>query len=896
MMDNLLALPNGTVLVGDYRLERVLGAGGFGITYLAEELALNRKVAVKEYFPSEFAARDSASQVRHRSESDQQDYDWGLERFIAEAQTLARFDHANIVRVFRYFLANNTAYMVLQFEEGHSFRQWIDGQRRAPEQEALDGIVHPLLDALELIHTHDFLHRDIAADNIVIRRDGSPVLIDFGSARGEVATHTKTLSALVKPGYSPFEQYASNGKQQGPWTDIYALAATLYFAVTGARPPDSPTRITADEMVPATQAAKGKYRPTFLAAIDRALTLQIEGRPRSIAVWRRELFDAVAHPAVAPGSNATIRATRKIGAQAAPNLAWKKKPQPTAAAMPPARPPAARAPRSGGQVQKIAALGRARISAFANASREKAAVFGRVSALANASKEKAAVFGRAIGELPARGRDVGARIAAVRPRVPMPALPKFRKPTLPSPKAVWGRLRGKHDPSRARRSLIKALDEQVHRNLAPEPAAQPAKPPRQNAWRKLADWKARRLSKPAKPAASPLPRPPEKPKAAPKAELQAAPSAAPENLPRAVFQARVEAKPKKRSRLRRIGWVSGMALRLAAVLAFVSFVALQNRPAEKAATPTVAALSVATTPATSTQLELLKTFRGHRAAITSLAVSDDGTRIASTSQDGASVIWNPATGRQVRTLDPGKATVNAIDIAGNRLVMAQNDGQISLWNLKTGKRDRKFRQQKGPVHTAIFASKPSQVYSAGSDQPLRIWNTKRGSWRSLRGHKGSVTALAASPDGRNLVSGGSDKTVKLWDAKRGRVLKTLHGHGGTITAVAMAPSGKTFASGSEDESIRIFPDRGAGEIKTLYGHASAVTALTFSPNSRLLASASADHAVKLWNVETGELVHTFVGHTDAVSAVAFMPDGRSLVTASADKTVRIWQSQIAGYR
>ncbi|MEL6423518.1 MAG: serine/threonine protein kinase, partial [Pseudomonadota bacterium] len=110
-MDNLLALPNGTVLAGEYRIQRVLGAGGFGITYLAEELALHRKVAIKEYFPGEFAARDSASQVRHRSEANKSDYDWGLERFIEEAQTLARFDHANIVRVYRYFRANNTAYM-----------------------------------------------------------------------------------------------------------------------------------------------------------------------------------------------------------------------------------------------------------------------------------------------------------------------------------------------------------------------------------------------------------------------------------------------------------------------------------------------------------------------------------------------------------------------------------------------------------------------------------------------------------------------------------------------------------------------------------------------------------------------------------------------------------------
>ena len=289
-MTNLIALPSGTELVGDYRIERVLGAGGFGVTYLADEIALARMVTIKEYFPSDIAARDGGIDAAPRSQDCAGDYRWGLDRFIEEAQTLAKFDHRNIVRVYRYFRANNTGYMVLHFEEGQSLKGWLKGLGRAPRQKELDAIIAPLLDALELIHKSDFLHRDIAPDNIIIRKSGDPVLIDFGSARGEIASATKTVSALVKPGYSPYEQYAETSRQQGPWSDIYALAGTLYHAITGKRPPDAPSRMVKDELVSARDAALSSYRAGFLKAIDRALALNVEARPQSIAAWRGDLL------------------------------------------------------------------------------------------------------------------------------------------------------------------------------------------------------------------------------------------------------------------------------------------------------------------------------------------------------------------------------------------------------------------------------------------------------------------------------------------------------------------------------------------------------------------------------------------------------------------------------
>jgi len=242
---NLFALPEGTELIGEFRIKRVLGAGGFGITYLASETALARDVTIKEYFPLDYAARGASGDVVPRSSDSVNDYQWGLERFMEEAQTLARFTHPNIVRVYRCFRARDTGYMVLHFEEGGSFKAWLRQLQRAPRQGELDRIVAPLLDALDVVHAGNYLHRDIAPDNVIIRKDGEPVLIDFGSARGEIATHSKTVSALVKPGYSPYEQYATTGSSQGPWTDIYALGATLYHAIAGRTASSATGRWTA---------------------------------------------------------------------------------------------------------------------------------------------------------------------------------------------------------------------------------------------------------------------------------------------------------------------------------------------------------------------------------------------------------------------------------------------------------------------------------------------------------------------------------------------------------------------------------------------------------------------------------------------------------------------------
>ena len=228
-------LPPGTK-VDQYAISSVLGRGGFGITYLVHDEALQKDFALKEFFPEDLVMREGTSirfTARPHSESD---YRWGLKKFYDEARLLAQFSHNNIVSVRRVFEGNNSAYMLLDFVRGSTLEKWLQGLDSPPTQEELDLIATPLLSALELVHANRTWHLDISPDNVMIRAtDGAPILLDFGASRFEIKQHSQLVSALVfKSGYSAPEQYTSNADRYGPWTDIYAFAAMLHRAISGS--------------------------------------------------------------------------------------------------------------------------------------------------------------------------------------------------------------------------------------------------------------------------------------------------------------------------------------------------------------------------------------------------------------------------------------------------------------------------------------------------------------------------------------------------------------------------------------------------------------------------------------------------------------------------------------
>jgi len=275
-----------------YRIERILGRGGFGVIYLATDTNLDHQVAIKEYIPSDVATRSGDSKVLPITEEHGDIYRWGMDRFIKEARNLVKFKHPNIVRVMSVFQENNTAYMVMEFEEGHDLRAHLRKPGATSEQ-SLKQLIIPVSKGLAEVHRHGFVHRDIKPANILVRsKDGSPVLIDFGSARNASKFTQQSLTALVSVGYAPLEQYNTEGdEQQGPWTDIYALGGTLYYAITGRDPIESTRRGAAlfnggtDPLISAERLGEGKFSVSFLRAIDWALQFRIADRPQSLSDW-----------------------------------------------------------------------------------------------------------------------------------------------------------------------------------------------------------------------------------------------------------------------------------------------------------------------------------------------------------------------------------------------------------------------------------------------------------------------------------------------------------------------------------------------------------------------------------------------------------------------------------
>lgn len=293
-------------MLGGYRIEDFLGRGGFGVTYLALDTQLDLLVAIKEYLPEQIAERTINKAVQPKSETESSTFSWGLTRFIKEAQTLAKFKHPSIVRVMAVFEQNGTAYMVMEYERGQELKEVIRSRNFCSEAN-LQKIIGPVIDGLAEVHRHGYIHRDIKPANILIREDGSPVLLDFGSARLATGAQTQSLTALVSVGYAPLEQYNdANDSQQGPWTDVYALGAVLYFAITGNVPVDSTLRGSAvvndqrDPLVPLMQVAPEGISPAFCQAVDWALSFRIRDRPQTLDQWRSTLLDEQL-----PGGNAT---------------------------------------------------------------------------------------------------------------------------------------------------------------------------------------------------------------------------------------------------------------------------------------------------------------------------------------------------------------------------------------------------------------------------------------------------------------------------------------------------------------------------------------------------------------------------------------------------------------
>ncbi len=751
-MTHVLALPSGTELVGDFRIGRVLGAGGFGITYLADEIALARSVTIKEYFPTDFAARDQDHAAVPRSSDCAGDYRWGLDRFIEEAQTLARFDHRNICRVYRYFRANNTGYMVLHFEEGASLKGWLQGLGRAPRQAEIDRIVGPLLDALEIIHKADFLHRDIAPDNIMIRKDGSPVLIDFGSARGDIARHSRTVSALVKPGYSPYEQYAETGSQQGPWTDIYALGATLYHAITGKRPPDSPSRIVNDDFVRARDAALSTYRPRFLAAIDRALDLDIKRRPQTIAAWRGDLLAPEPEKAKAgwlqrgdaakADQAALLKANQKLGAVAA-NLpvpdapggrgsildffdGLKKKEMPAAAVnlSPPPPPPSVHLRT---QVSDLGALARPLTKPLPQRSEPKPPPPVRTPRPRRVSSYGSTKWRRRMAALLVL---VGIASAGIGLR------DHITSSTLPGSavKGAGGVNGGKSDA------------------------------------RMLAQLKGHAGGTQA-----------------------------------VMFTG-------DGTELVTVGSDASLKVWTVPAGGLVRTISLSNGNAKSLAVQGRQAL---TAHQDGTVVlwdidrgERLASFKRNEASIWSIAFAGGPGQFVTAAHDWSVALWdvgNTSAAKFVFEGHENPAQAVAYSGRGPYLASGAADKQVKLWSTETMSLLRTYRGHKDFITSVDFSADGRMLASASMDGGLRVWSTSSSRLVvSLPGHRGRINSVAFAPSGELLATAGDDGSARMWDVRRGRSVASFESTVGGVNAIAFSSDGQRLAAAAADGSVRIW--------------------------------------------------------------------------------------------
>ncbi|MBX9682836.1 MAG: serine/threonine protein kinase [Hyphomicrobium sp.] len=779
-MTQLVALPDGTDLSGDYTIRRVLGAGGFGITYLADEQALSRRVSIKEYFPADFAVREASKVAHPRSKGCAEDYAWGLDRFLEEAQTLAKFNHPHIVKVHRIFRANGTAYMVLHFEEGQSLKSWLKHLGRAPRQKEIDTILAPLLDALEAIHKADFLHRDIAPDNIIIRKSGDPVLIDFGAARGELAAHskTKTVSALVKPGYSPYEQYAESSRQQGPWTDIYALAATLYHAITGKRPPDSPSRMLKDEMVPVRDAALAGYRAGFLEAVQRGLSIAIDQRPQSVAAWRGALL---APEPEKPGVLARMRDRTEARRSASKTQrASATIPLPQSAVPPPPDVPGP----AGGLLDFVDALQQPRAAVAAEVPPIAVAVAPTVAAAPNPKPVKNKKSAAPVA------------VAAMTPAAPIKNLPAVIAAKAATPSAGRRKFRPKPDVARTR-PWARGLKTKLAIAVALTGAVVG-----------MQDHLLRVFI----PTASGI----------------TTGTIAPPSSARSVLRQTADFKAHD-------GAIKAMSLsgdgRLIVTLGQDNLLKVWTADSHtlqgviSVADGAATSLSVRNNRAVVSHLDgvvsvydlesrnRLYRFKRNDATVWAATFAGSEDTIAAAGHDWTVALWQTASQTEpVALLQGHESAVQtvAVDPAGRWLVSGGADRNVKMWNLDSRDARRTFRNHSDFVSALAFAP-DGQTLAAGSlDGVIRLWSVATGRvQRILNAHSARVASLAFSPDGEFIASAADDGTVRVRGLRRTRLYWSLSGTNVGSTSVgaktvAFTNDGASLLTGGDDGVVRVW--------------------------------------------------------------------------------------------
>lgn len=695
----------------DYTIESVLGTGGFGITYLAQDNNLGTRVAIKEYFPRSLASRDAQNAVVPRTGEAGENYEWGRQQFLKEARALAQFKHNNIVRVLRFLELNGTAYMIMEFEAGQGLYEHIKKNGR-PNERLLLQVFVPILNGLHAVHRAGLLHLDIKPDNIYLRDEGTPMLIDFGSARNVARTVAADDRIALTPAYAAIEQYPNQGKA-GPWTDVYSIGASMYYCISGKEPIDAMTRQKAvragqtDPLTPAVKLEEGGYSDYLRECIDWAMQIEPTRRPISAV----DLQEALMGKGV-PGRKEAVAARNAAMPATGTNTGSPGQQTP--------------APRTRARAARPAKRSRARqVGLFAALLLVVAgAVLG--FGIYRDSIQQAAVT----SPTPAHNETAVAAVAPSRGKeqtladdatAGMGSFSRFQR------LATFHTLGGHKDSVEA----LVFLDNGAR--LASAGVDGTIRIWDVERGKLLHTLTGHRRSVGA---------------------IAVSPDG----------KLLVSAGNEKELFLwnpatgKRIGKMAGHAQDVYAV----QFSADGRWLASGGRDRTIIIWDMASRkPA--------QRLEGHEDSILTLAFSPNGAWLLSGGKDAQLRRWSLRSGKQTLNFAAHREQlVSALSISpdGKLYASAGGDGTVRLWDAVTNQQLRSFPQTPGIVAALAFTADSRQLAAAGSDHTLSIWDVSSGFVdHELTGHGDEVQSLAFSPDRKTIASAGKDKTIRLWRAE-----------------------------------------------------------------------------------------------------------------------------------